>query len=1179
MSARLQVFVSSKMQELAPEREAIKSALSALYVDAFVFEADAGARPGTIRETYLQELADSDLYIGLFWNSYGEYTIDEFESARAANKDCLIYEKREAIEGVRDPALQAFLNRLEKVEAGLTMHRFHRLDELAAFVKKDVAMWQAAVVRSTRLSQHAVPFQAPPRSDRYIDRTELQASLMRALLPSGAAELPPLSRAVLHGIGGIGKTSLAIALAHHPDMRRVFPHGVLWVSLDRAPNLLQLQSAWGRALGDPQAANLGYPDLVSGVSQLRTLLRDRACLLVVDDAWKGEHVESAFLVGGPRCQLLVTTRQAEVAERLDAALFELEGMAETEALALFVRWSGPIPEPDRATACGLARQVEYLPLALELIGGQVRRAGGWAEYRALWDARLDTLKRGRRASGRDDNLIDSLEVSVNALPPSDRAAYLQLAVFPLGTMFPASAAAALWNTVESDAAELLGDLADQALVSRRRHRGKPWFALHALLHDYVATACGAEGLANAHRALIEGYRGRCAGDWASSADDGYLFDGLSHHFAAAGMKAELYALVNRPWMRAQFARSESHRTFVLDVKRALDVAAAERPRNWPLMARCSHTIASLHAQSADMPVLLLEALARMGRTARALEAANLIPDPWRRAAGYTKLGEILIETESREQAAEAFERAIEAAEQDSTRSSRFIAERLAAAAEGLHRCGDATAADRLRQADACLRGDQRLMNRSGCWPALARARAAIEGQDAALNVTRQWLEETETAPSLEAVFAVPSLAQALAAIGGAGIGQLERLSLVALHLRQQGHGDWALGETIAALAVCGELGQACDLLRKITDDSYRVPAGIACASAAKEAGDAALVERILPELCDAVERRAAENGRIEMKDLAPLRKLVVSTQGLAGLERLTRALAPIADPVWRALAFSQLSVAATELEAAQAAREHAGEASRVLAEALRKGPLHGEAIRADAAVSLAEAGQLEESQAIIEAISERTYRQEALCRLALQLLQQGDAQGAEVFLNRALGDAGVAAAPEAVEVTAAVRAAQSLVRLGAAKAARAILEAAQRKAATVRYETIQAGAMVSLATAWNALGEDASARQALSSALALLDEFWDESPACQAFELAATLYDAAEFEKARAILHDNWSRQRSVLAGSVKGLIARGETARARQIYDEVRRQRARLSSMERDTQIGVARRVCPPRQ
>ena len=1155
MSTRLQVFVSSKMQELAPEREAIKSALRELHIDAFVFESDAGARPGTIRQTYLQELDDSDLYIGLFWNNYGEYTIDEFESARAANKDCLIYEKREAIQGVRDPALQTFLDRLEKVETGLTMHRFHRLDELGAFVKEDVARWQADVVRRTRLSQHTVPFQAPPRSDRYIDRTDLQAALLRSLLPSAAADRPPLSRAVLHGIGGIGKTSLAIALAHHPDMRRAFPHGVLWVSLDRSPNLLQLLSAWGRALGDSQAGNLGYPDLAGGVSQLRTLLRDRACLLVVDDAWKGEHVESAFLVGGPRCQLLVTTRQAEVAEKLDAALFELEGMAEAEALALFERWSGPIPEAGRAIACGLARQVDYLPLALELIGGQVRRAGGWSEYRALWDARLDTLKRGRRASGRDDNLIDSLEVSVNALPPSDRAAYLQLAVFPLGTMFPASAAAALWNSAEPLAAELLSDLADQALVSRRRHRGKPWFTLHALLHDYVSTACGSEGLVNAHRALIEGYRKRCAGDWPSAADDGYLFDSLSRHLVAAGLHAELYALVNRPWMQAQFARSESHRPFVLDLKLVLDAAGAEQPRNWPMMARCSHAIACLHAQSADMSVLLLEALARMGRTARALQAASLIPDPWRRSAGYLKVGQILVETGSREQAADAFERAIEAAEQDTAHVSRFIAEQLAAAAEGLHLCGDATAADRLRQADACLRTDQRLMNRSGCWEALARAHAAIEGRDAALGVTRRWLEETEAAPSHEALYAAPNLAQALAAIGGDDGGQLERLALVALHLRQQGYGDWVLSETIVALTACGGLAKACELLPKIHGGIYFLPAATACGLAAQKAGDAALAERILTGLYDAVRQRASENGRLELKDLTSLRKLVVGIHGLSGLERFTRALAPIADPVWRALALSQLAVAAADLGATRAAAEHTAETSRVLTEALQKGPLHGEDIRADAAVSLFEAGQWEESQAIVDAITERTSRQKAWCRLTLKLLELGDVQRAEVYLDRARADAAVAPAPEAVEVTAAAHAAQSLIRAGAAEAARGILQAAQDKASGVRYESYRAGALVSVAAAWRALAETANARQALGSALPLLDEFWDEINACQVFELAATLYDAPEFEKARAILHDNWQRDRSVLAGVVKGLVARNDIARAQQHYDDVRRR------------------------
>jgi hypothetical protein len=40
---RLRVFVSSKMRELAPERQALKVALDALRVDAWVFEEDSGA--------------------------------------------------------------------------------------------------------------------------------------------------------------------------------------------------------------------------------------------------------------------------------------------------------------------------------------------------------------------------------------------------------------------------------------------------------------------------------------------------------------------------------------------------------------------------------------------------------------------------------------------------------------------------------------------------------------------------------------------------------------------------------------------------------------------------------------------------------------------------------------------------------------------------------------------------------------------------------------------------------------------------------------------------------------------------------------------------------------------------------------------------------------------------------
>src|SRR5262249_52431609 len=53
----------------------------------------------------------------------------------------------------------------------------------------------------------------------------------------------------LHGLPGVGKTSLAIALAHDRALRAAFPDGILWASLGQEPHLLPLLSRWGSLLG------------------------------------------------------------------------------------------------------------------------------------------------------------------------------------------------------------------------------------------------------------------------------------------------------------------------------------------------------------------------------------------------------------------------------------------------------------------------------------------------------------------------------------------------------------------------------------------------------------------------------------------------------------------------------------------------------------------------------------------------------------------------------------------------------------------------------------------------------------------------------------------------------------------------------------------------------------------
>ena len=71
---RLRVFVSSTPGELAEERRAVARAISALRLTPVLFE--AGARPHPPRELYRAYLAQSDVFIGIYWQRYGQVSAD-----------------------------------------------------------------------------------------------------------------------------------------------------------------------------------------------------------------------------------------------------------------------------------------------------------------------------------------------------------------------------------------------------------------------------------------------------------------------------------------------------------------------------------------------------------------------------------------------------------------------------------------------------------------------------------------------------------------------------------------------------------------------------------------------------------------------------------------------------------------------------------------------------------------------------------------------------------------------------------------------------------------------------------------------------------------------------------------------------------------------------------------------
>ena len=127
------------------------------------------------------------------------------------------------------------------------------------------------------------PFQAPPLPAHFVPRTEVAASLGARLLASEMVSAGVLVVSAIHGLGGIGKSTVAAAVAHAPDIQGRFSDGILWATLGQTPDLLSLLGGWIAALGD---YDFRPSSVRTAAMHLRTLLHDKSALLVVDDVWE-----------------------------------------------------------------------------------------------------------------------------------------------------------------------------------------------------------------------------------------------------------------------------------------------------------------------------------------------------------------------------------------------------------------------------------------------------------------------------------------------------------------------------------------------------------------------------------------------------------------------------------------------------------------------------------------------------------------------------------------------------------------------------------------------------------------------------------------------------------------------------------------------------------------------------
>ncbi|MEY9895564.1 DNA-binding SARP family transcriptional activator [Catenulispora sp. MAP5-51] len=320
----------------------------------------------------------------------------------------------------------------------------------------------------------AAPAQLPADVADFTGRALWSRQLLELMQPGDAMPL-----AVLSGIGGAGKSTLAVHTAHLAAAR--FPDGQLFAALrgtDREPaDPGGVLGGFLRALGtDPGAV----PDTVQERFELfRGTLAGRRVLIVLDDVRDAAQIRP-LLPGTPGCAVLATSR-SRLTGVPGARLLELGAFHPDEALALFSAVAGPDRVAGQEAAVRRAVAVcGHLPLAVRILASRLAARPHWtAETLAgrLCDEarRLDELRAGDLA------VEATFRLGYEHLGREQAHAFRLLAV-PDGPDIGVEAVAALLCCPEQEAEDLAEGLVDLCLVespSPGRYR------LHALLRMFA----------------------------------------------------------------------------------------------------------------------------------------------------------------------------------------------------------------------------------------------------------------------------------------------------------------------------------------------------------------------------------------------------------------------------------------------------------------------------------------------------------------------------------------------------------------------------------------------------------------------------------------------------------------------------------------------------------------------
>lgn len=334
-------------------------------------------------------------------------------------------------------------------------------------------------------------FLAPPYlSQELVGRDDLLRDLKQRLFSGSSVALTALK-----GLPGVGKTAVAIALAHDPEVLEHFRDGVLWAGVGRNGDVLWHLGIWAEALGITIAEIAKLTGIKERSMAILNAIGTRRMLLVADDVWEAKAA-SAFKLTGPNCAYMITTRQREVAMEIVSNSITVVELNEVHGLKLLSSLAPEVAKAEPDELQKLVRELGGLPLAIFLIGKYLRKKAPIERPRRLREA-LDKLKNSEErlrlsehqppaaehpslSKGASISLEAVINVSDEALADEEaRNALRALSVFPpKPNTFSEDAALAATATPTW----VLDKLYDFGLIESS---GAQRYAMHQAIADYA----------------------------------------------------------------------------------------------------------------------------------------------------------------------------------------------------------------------------------------------------------------------------------------------------------------------------------------------------------------------------------------------------------------------------------------------------------------------------------------------------------------------------------------------------------------------------------------------------------------------------------------------------------------------------------------------------------------------